>query len=111
MYYSNELSQTNKNISGRRKLMLDKIVIVGNGIAALSAIKAIREVDEDSEIHLFGEEAFYPYNRVRLSKGLLSILQEDKILLQKREWYDDNNVNLYVRSKIVSIDTDKKVIK
>lgn len=111
MYYSNELSQTNKNISGRRKLMLDKIVIVGNGIAALSAIKAIREVDEDSEIHLFGEEAFYPYNRVRLSKGLLSILQEDKILLQKREWYDDNNVNLYVGSKIVSIDTDKKVVK
>ena len=41
MYYSNELSQTNKNISGRRKLMLDKIVIVGNGIAALAAIKPL----------------------------------------------------------------------
>src|SRR5690554_2991099 len=91
--------------------MLDKIIIIGNGIAALSAIKAIREIDKDSEIHLFGEEAFYPYSRIRLSKGLLSTLQEDKILLQKREWYDDNNVNLYLGTKIVSIDTDKKVVK
>lgn len=91
--------------------MLDKIIIIGNGIAALFAIKAIREVDKDSEIHLFGEEVFYPYSRIRLSKGLLSTLQEDKILLQKREWYDDNNINLYLGSKIVSIDTDKKVVK
>src|SRR5690554_368707 len=91
--------------------MLDKIIIIGNGIAALSAIKAIREIDKDSEIHLFGEEAFYPYSRIRLSKGLLSILQEDKILLQQREWYDDNNVNLYKGSKIITIDTDKRVVK
>ena len=91
--------------------MLDKVIIIGNGIAALSAIKAIREIDKDSEIHLFGEEVFYPYSRIRLSKGLLSILQEDKILLQKREWYDDNNVNLYIGSKIISIDTDKRVVK
>lgn len=91
--------------------MLDKIIIIGNGIAALSAIKAIREIDKDSEIHLFGEEAFYPYSRIRLSKGLLSSLQEDKILLQNREWYDDNQVNLYLASKVVSIDTDKKYVR
>ncbi|WMM24805.1 FAD-dependent oxidoreductase [Tissierella sp. MB52-C2] len=91
--------------------MQDKIIIIGNGIAAISAIKAIREVDMESEIHLFGEEVFYPYSRIRLSKGLLSTLQEDKILLQKREWYDDNNVNLYLGTKVVSIDIDKKVVR
>lgn len=91
--------------------MPDKIIIIGNGIAALSAIKSIREVDDTSEIHLFGKEMFYPYSRIKLSKGLLSTLQEDKILLQKREWYDDNDVNLYLGTKVKSIDTDKKVIK
>ncbi|HEY8362440.1 MAG TPA: FAD-dependent oxidoreductase [Tissierellaceae bacterium] len=91
--------------------MLDKIIIIGNGIAAISAIKAIREVDKDSEIHLFGEEPFYPYSRIRLSKGLLSSLQEDKILIQNREWYDDNNINLYIGSRVISIDVDKKVVK
>ena len=91
--------------------MQDKIIIIGNGIAAISAIKAIRETDLESEIHLFGEEIFYPYSRIRLSKGLLSTLQEDKILLQKKEWYDDNKVNLYLGTKVLSIDVDKKIVK
>ena len=91
--------------------MTEKIVIIGNGIAAITAIKSIREIDQESTIHLFGEEVFYPYNRVRLSKGLLSTLQEDKILLQKKEWYKDNKVNLYLDTPVVSVDTDKKAVK
>lgn len=90
--------------------MAKKIVIVGNGPVGVTAIKSIRAVDQESEIHLFGEESFYPYNRVRLSKGLLTTLVEDKILLQKKEWYDGNNINLYLDSKILSIDIDNKMI-
>lgn len=91
--------------------MTESIVIVGNGIAAISAIKSIREIDKKSKIHLIGEEKFYPYNRVRLSKGLLSGLEENKILLQKKEWYDKNEVILYLNNKVVSIDTSKKAVK
>ena len=40
--------------------MSKRIVIVGSGIAAISAIKAIREIDVDSEIYLIGQEKFYP---------------------------------------------------
>jgi nitrite reductase (NADH) large subunit len=43
--------------------MAKRIVIVGGGIAAITAIKAIREIDLDSEIYLIGEEKFYPYIR------------------------------------------------
>lgn len=90
--------------------MTEKIVIIGNGIAAISAIKSIREIDDTSEIHLIGEERFYPYNRVRLSKGLLTGLEEEKILLQKREWYDVNNVILYLNNTVISINVDKKEV-
>lgn len=90
--------------------MTESIVIVGNGIAAISAIKSIREIDKASKIHLIGEERFYPYNRVRLSKGLLSGLEENKILLQKKEWYKENDVILYLDKKVISVDTNKKVI-
>ncbi|MFZ5965875.1 MAG: NAD(P)/FAD-dependent oxidoreductase [Bacillota bacterium] len=90
--------------------MTKKIVIIGDGVAAITAIKSIREIDKNSEIHLFGEERFYPYNRIRLSKGILSTLEEDKILLQKKEWYEENNVQLYVGQKVISINPDKKTI-
>ena len=91
--------------------MPEKVVVIGNGIASITAIKAIRELDQESEVHLIGGETFYPYNRVRLSKGLLSTLEEDKILLQKKEWYDSNNINLYLDSQVLSIDIDKQLVE
>lgn len=62
----------------------EKIVIIGSGIAAISAAKAIREIDKQSEIVIFGEEKFYPYYRIKISKGLLGNFEEDKLLIQKR---------------------------
>ena len=88
----------------------EKIVIVGNGIAAITAIKSIREIDKDTEIHLFGDEKFFPYNRIRLSKGILDKLEEEKILLQKKDWYESNGIKLYKDKKVISIDTDKKEV-
>lgn len=90
--------------------MKEKIVIIGNSIAALSAIKAFRTVDTVTGIHLFGEEHVYPYNRMRLSKGLLSNLEGDKILLQKKEWYTENGVNMSIDKRAISIDTSGKTI-
>lgn len=91
--------------------MNKKIVIVGSGIASITAIKAIREVDKNIEINLIGEESFYPYNRVRLSKGLSGILKEDQILLQKKDWYDSNNIKIYIHTNVTSIDTAKKEVQ
>lgn len=90
--------------------MNNTIIIVGNGIAGITAIKSIRKIDKESEIHLFGDEKFYPYNRVRLSKGLLNKLEKDKILLQKKDWYESNNIKLYKNTKVICINTDKKEI-
>lgn len=86
------------------------IVIVGDGIAAVTAVKAIREHDGESDIYLFGEEKFYPYNRIRLSKGIFDELEENKVLLQKKEWYEQNRVKIFVETKVTSIDTNSKEV-
>ncbi len=83
-----------------------KIVVIGSGIAAVTAIKAIIEIDSDSEICLIGEEKFYPYNRIRLSKGIFDELNENNILLQKKEWYEDNNVKVYLDTRATSVSAD-----
>lgn len=93
------------------KRLKQKIVIIGNGIAAITAVKSIREIDNDCEIHMFGDERFYPYNRIRLSKGLLDKLEEDKILLQKKDWYEANGIDIFLNKKAVSIDINKKEVK
>ena len=86
------------------------IVIVGGGIAAISAIKAIRELDNEITISMFSDERFYPYNRLRLTKSLFGKLEEDNILLQKKEWYEANKVELNLHKKVVDIDVEKQHI-
>lgn len=63
--------------------MEEEIVIVGSGIAAISAVKKIYEINPQSKITILGEEKFYPYYRIKISKGLLGNLEEEKLLVQK----------------------------
>lgn len=88
----------------------EKIVIIGSGIAAISAAKAIREIDKQSEIIIFGEEKFYPYYRIKISKGLLGNLEEDKLLIQKKQWYVDNNIQIYFDKKVTDVDPKSKEV-
>lgn len=85
--------------------MSKNVVIIGGGVAAVSAVKSIREVDKEINIHIFQNEKYYPYYRIKLTKGLFDNLEEEKILLQKKEWYDLNNVKLYFNKEVLSIDT------
>ncbi|ADL53157.1 NAD(P)/FAD-dependent oxidoreductase [Clostridium cellulovorans] len=90
--------------------MSKNIVIIGGGIAAISAIKAIRETDSESEIFLFSNEKVYPYIRIRLSKGIVENLDENKILIQKREWYEQNKVNISLDKKVTALDENSKEV-
>lgn len=90
--------------------MEEKIVIVGGGAAAVSATKAILDINPQSEIIIFGEERFYPYYRIKISKGLLGGLEEEKLLIQKKQWYESNNVKLYLDHRVVSLIPQKKKI-
>lgn len=90
--------------------MTNRIIIIGNGIAGITALKAIREVDKESEIFIFGEEKFYPYNRIKLSKSLFEELSENNILLQKKDWYDENKIDIYISQNVIEINIEKKQV-
>ncbi|MBM7624726.1 NAD(P)/FAD-dependent oxidoreductase [Sporohalobacter salinus] len=87
---------------------MDKpIIVVGGGIAAINAIKAIRENDQATQIILYSKEKFHPYNRIKLSKELLGNLAEDNVSLQAEKWYQENNVDLQLDSEVVDVNPDQ----
>jgi len=97
----------NKILEGAEAM---KAIIIGGGIAAVSAVKAIRQQDREIEIAVYGEEPFYPYKRIRLTKDLAEGLQAEKLLVEKESWYDDNKVRYHRNKKVVRIDpTERKV--
>ena len=90
--------------------MNNKIVIIGGGIAAVNAIKSIREHDTESEINLIQNESFYPYYRIRLTKIIFDTVDINQIILQKKEWYEQNNIKLYIGKEVVNVDVQAQQI-
>lgn len=90
--------------------MISKYLIIGNGIAGLSAAKEIRNNDKEGPITIITAESYLTYYRVKLSKVLASKINEDTLLVNKEEWYKDNKVEVILNSVVKRIDIEKKQV-
>jgi nitrite reductase (NADH) large subunit len=90
--------------------MLKNYCIIGTGVAAVNAAKAIRDNDHEANIHVFGSEKSLPYNRIKLSKDLYSDLSSEKVLIKKEKWYKDQNITLHLDTMITEMDTANRSI-
>ena len=52
-------------------MTMRRIVVVGNGIAGLTACDSLRSAGFDGELTVVGAERHHPYSRPALSKALL----------------------------------------
>ena len=85
-------------------------VILGKGVAALSAATAIRERNSTCGILMIGEESELPYNRPMLTKTMSEGLAEGTLAIHERDWYEDNNILLISGKTVASIISDRKEI-
>ncbi len=84
--------------------------IIGTGVTAVQAAKAIRDHDKEASIRLYGAETSLPYNRIKLSKELFSDLQSEKVLIKKEKWYQSQDIQIYPNTKIVNIHPEEHTI-
>ncbi len=87
-------------------------VIVGSGLAGVSALDGIRERDKDGRILLLGAEKHLPYDRPPLSKKLwFGKKKVEEIFLHNESFYGDNGVTLTLGVSATSIDAKQKSIR
>lgn len=80
-----------------------RYVIVGGGMAAFAALRAIRKNDKEATLALFGAEEHPPYKRPPLSKGLWKDESVDDV------WYSmPDDVDVYTDRRIVALDAEGK---
>jgi len=88
-----------------------KYVIVGSGLAGVSAIEGIREADKGGSILLIGNEKNMPYDRPPLSKKLwFGKKKVEEIFLHDKAFYAGNNVELALGVTAVEMNSTKKTI-
>jgi len=88
-----------------------KLVVIGNGMAGMKTVEELLKINPGLyDITVFGDEPYTNYNRIMLSPVLANEQTIDDIILNTREWYQENNITLYTSSKVNKIDRKKRVV-
>jgi nitrite reductase (NADH) large subunit len=72
----------------------ERVVIIGAGIAGVSAAETIREHAPQAEVILLSKEEELPYWRLNLTRMLAGDFQDKNLPLHAEQWYLDRRINL-----------------
>jgi NAD(P)H-nitrite reductase large subunit len=91
---------------------MDKIryLIIGNSVAAVNCIEAIRGVDTTNDITIVSDEEPFNYSRPLLSYYLGGRITEEKLQFVGRDFYEKRGVNLIRGKRAVDLNVSKKQV-
>jgi nitrite reductase (NADH) large subunit len=87
---------------------MKKYLIIGNGVAGTTAAENIRKQDEKGNITIVTEEGLPFYYRIRLNELIAQNLSEQDLLAKKENWYQDQQIELILGTRIVNADPAEK---
>ncbi len=71
-----------------------RIVVVGGGVAGVSAATAARESSANAEITLVSKEPELPYYRLNLTRYLAGEIGDEALPIHPEAWYGENRIRL-----------------
>ncbi len=89
---------------------MEKLVVIGNGMAGVACVEQILKHASKFDITIFGDETHVNYNRILLSSVLAGEKEMDEITINGLEWYQGNNISLRLGVRITGIDAAAKTI-
>lgn len=88
----------------------EKFLILGGGISAISAAKAIRTRNASATIQIISNEKQLPYCRPMLSKGHLNRFSISNYHIINQSWINKNHIALEFNHTVTALDVENKTI-
>ncbi len=85
-------------------------VIIGNSVASIAAVEAIRNQDKDGAITIISDEPHHAYSRPLISYLLAGKVSEESMLYRDRNFYKKNKVEVLLGKKAIALNPKKKLI-
>lgn len=85
-------------------------MILGGGVAAVSAARAIQARNETASVRIISEEKHVPYCRPMLSKGHLESFMMSGYSIADSEWFRENRISLELGRTVTALDTAGKTV-
>lgn len=87
-----------------------KYIIIGNGIAGITAAESIRQCDHHGDITMISDETFLPYCRPMISHLLEGAVSEDKLPIRGKDFYEKNRIHTVLGTRASYLDIDRGVV-
>ncbi len=87
-----------------------EIHIIGNNVAGTFTAQNIRNHSDDAEIHLYSEENYDYYTRIKLPEIISGEKKFNDLIVFKEDWYQNNNIETHLNTKIIEIDHEEKYL-
>ena len=88
-----------------------RLVVIGNGMAGMRTVEEIlARAPVRFDITVFSAEPHPNYNRIMLSSVLAGEKAIDDIIINSRDWYDQNGIKLHTGDPVVAIDLAAKTV-
>lgn len=85
-------------------------LIIGNGIAGVTAADTIRENDPISTIGIIGDEPYVLYSRTLLPAYLKKRVSRSRLFLREPEDFDKKKIDLLLKEKVSFVDVKKQEV-
>jgi len=73
-----------------------KHIIVGNGVAGVTAAQSIIRADPTAKVHVFGEEPYPYYRRPLLWEFIAGQIEQDELYFRPADWYAERGIHLHM---------------
>ncbi len=98
-------------ISGLRRMEGFNYIVVGNSAAGVSAVEALRRLDEKGSVAIISDEDYPVYSRCLLAYYLSGEIEEEKLLFKPLDFYERMHVKPILGRKAVKvIPSENKVL-
>jgi len=89
---------------------MKRYLIIGDGVAGARAAVKIREADQKGEIHIFTEEAYPFYYRVRFPEFVAGEVTIQNLTIHTKEWYQGKEIAIHLEEGITEVNASKKQV-
>lgn len=86
------------------ELFEGRYVIVGNGVAGVTAAQSLVRADPSAEVHILGAEPYPYYPRPRLWEFLAGEIEQETLFFRPLEWYAAKGIQVHLDTRVTALD-------
>jgi nitrite reductase (NADH) large subunit len=86
------------------------IVIIGAGVAGVTAARGILSKAPEAKVHIYTDETYPYYLRPKLPAFLAGEVSQEELFFRPKSWYEESGISLDLSSKVVQLRPGKREI-